>query len=87
MCDRLWNFGSQNEARWRLALPVLHCGCGRRAVERGVNFDGIERRGVISEVVGGLHNRGVERCFPTGSGEGRSTDAKLRHASNVRPLN
>jgi hypothetical protein len=55
-----------------------------RAVERGVNFNGIKFRRVIRQVVGGLHACRIERLLPAGRGEGSSSDAKLRHGGNGR---
>jgi hypothetical protein len=74
VCDCLRNFGGENETRGRLALPAVHCGDGRRAIERGVNFHGAKFRRVVGQVIGGFHARRIERALPAGRGESAKSD-------------
>jgi hypothetical protein len=58
-----------------LAQPVM--GSSRRAVERAIDFHGVEMRRVVREEIARLHSGGIENAFPAPRGECGRAHANL----------
>src|SRR5208283_223073 len=74
--DFLRCFQSEKKIRRSFVIPALHGGNGGNAIEGGVNFEGIEFRGVVREVVARLQARGIESLLPAFACEGGSAQTE-----------
>ena len=70
MSDDVGNFEREKEIWRSLVVPILYSFCAGSAVERGVDFDGVEASGVEIEAVGGFQIFGIEGALPAVGGEG-----------------
>jgi len=81
--DLLRDFQGEDEVFGRLGVPAAHRGRAGSAVEGRVHFHGVEFRGVVGEVVGGLHPCRIERAFPSCRCKRRSSDPQFCHGREI----
>jgi len=68
--DDVGDFEGEEEIGRSLVVPVLNCLWAGRAVEGGVDFDGVEASGVEVEALGGFQIFGIKGALPAIGGEG-----------------
>src|SRR2546429_6424764 len=79
MGNDLRNFKGEYEALGCSGVPVVDRVSRRAPVEGRVHFDRGKLRGVVGEVIAGLHPPWIERAFPTCCGERRSPKENTGH--------
>ena len=76
--DDIGDFEGEEEIGRSLVVPVLDGFGAGRAVEGGIDFDGVEASGVEREAVGGFEILGIEGALPAVGGEGGRAEMDWR---------